>query len=306
MESSDIQSHPGKKEDYFTTLPNEILEKIFSYLEIHDIMFLSLVSKRWNSVSSSDSLWEKFVPKYPGMDLPEAKTQKKIFQKLWSDSVQIGKERWLPNPLSDFVKYNILLEKHNEANIPEESDEVFSLSKCVLYLRLNPFYRFTTDKVKHEDPIIGKIVHTICDKLGHISRPGDKEIDVPVPDTSSLIDLVFFGDKKFTMCMIVKFCFDSQADFERHLVEDYCEMIDEEGRITLEVGDASVVPGGMCLSESLFNQIRNIVVGTNERFIIYNVNDSYRNEQFEELPYGRQILVSNTAVVYCARRVFSS
>ena len=182
---------------------------------------------------------------------------------------------------------------------------MFSLSKCALYLRLNPFYRFTTDKVKHEDPLMGKIVHTICDKLGHISRPGDEEVDIPVPDTSSLIDMVFFGDKKFAMWLIVKFCYDSQTA-KHHLVRDYREMLDEEGRIALGVGDDSVVPGGMCLSERLFNQIRNIVVGTNERFIIYNVDDSYRNEQFEELPYGRQILVSNTAVVYCARRRFSS
>ncbi|XP_028412722.1 uncharacterized protein LOC114535636 [Dendronephthya gigantea] len=308
MESYDIQSKPKgqKTADYFLSLPNEVLVKIFSYLEIHDVMYLSLVCKRWNSVSSADSLWEKFVPKYPGINLPKAKTQKNIFRKLWSDGVQIGKERWLPNPLPDLVEYNISLEKHNKENIPKESDEIFSLSKCMLYLRLNPLYHFTTDEVKHDDPLMGKIVHTLCDKLGHICKPGDEEPDVPVPDTTSLMGIVFFGDKKFAMWLIAYCCYDSRTS-EHCFLKRNEKLIDEEGRIIGPgVGDAFLVPGGMCLSKSLFDQIRNIVVGTNDRFIIYNVALSYRNEQFDELPYARQILVSDTAVVLCAGRRFAT
>jgi hypothetical protein len=97
----------------FSTLPNEIILKIFGHLEINDVVRLNLVFKRWHSLSSEDALWRKVVPKYPGVDLPEAKTQQEIFQKLWSDSVQIGKERWFPNPLPSLVKYNTSLQKYN-------------------------------------------------------------------------------------------------------------------------------------------------------------------------------------------------
>jgi hypothetical protein len=74
------------------------------------------------------------------------------------------------------------------------------------------------------------------------------------------------------------------------------ELIDEEGHILEKklndnelVGDVFVVKEGMSLSERLFNQIRNIVVDKSDRFMVYDVHDSYEKEN-EGLPYARQIL----------------
>jgi hypothetical protein len=59
----------------------------------------------------------------------------------------------------------------------------------------------------------------------------------------------------------------------------------------------------MSLSQRLFCQIKNIVVDKSDQFMVYDVHDSYRKEN-EGLPYARQILVTDTAVVYCALRQF--
>lgn len=109
----------------FSTLPNEIILKIFGHLEINDVIRLNLVFKRWHSLSSEDALWRKYVSKYPEVDLPKAKAQQEIFQKLWSDSVQIGTERWFPNPLPSLVKYNTSLQKYNEKTFRVKSTKHF-------------------------------------------------------------------------------------------------------------------------------------------------------------------------------------
>jgi hypothetical protein len=129
----DLSNHEfDEKTANFSALPNEIMLKIFGHLEINDVIYLNLVCKRWRSLSSEDALWRKFVPKYPEVDLPKAKTQQDIFQKLWSDSVQIGKERWFPNPLPSLVEYNTSLQTYNEENISGEVDETFSLSRWLV------------------------------------------------------------------------------------------------------------------------------------------------------------------------------
>ena len=295
----------------FSTLPNEIILKIFGHLEINDVIRLNLVCKRWQSLSSEDALWRKFVPKYPGVDLPKAKTQQEIFQKLWSDSVQIGKERWFPNPLPSLVKYNTSLQKYNEENIPGVVDKIFSLSRCMLYLRLNPLYTFSTDGIKQEDPLMQEIVHQLSNKLGNISRPGyEYDYGVGLHDAKSVIDRTFPGNRSFAMQLIVRYCYDFQTNADVSLSMD-AELIDEEGHILEKnlnenelVGDVFVVKEGMSLNQRLFNQIRNIVVDKSDQFMVYDVHDSYENEN-EGLPYARQILVTDTAVVYCALREFS-
>ncbi|CAB4023616.1 S-phase kinase-associated 2 [Paramuricea clavata] len=305
----DLSNHEfDEKTEFFSPLPNEIMLKIFGHLEINDVIHLNLVCKRWHSLSNEDALWRRFVPKYPGVDLPKAKTQQEIFQKLWSDSVQIGKERWFPNPLPSLVEYNTSLQKYNEENIPGEVDKIFSLSRCMLYLRLNPLYAFTTDGIKQEDPLMQEIVHQLSDKLGKLARPGYECDDgVDLHDAkSAIIYMTFPGNRKFAMELIVGYCYDFRTNeqISGSMIE---QLIDDEGHILEQkLNDNEPVGNvfkGMSVSKRLFNQIWNIVVDKNDRFIIYNVKGSYRNKN-EELLYPRQILVTDTAVVYCARREF--
>lgn len=325
MEHSYIQSDPetDKKTDLSSALPNEILVKIFCHLHIHDVINLKLVCKRWHSVYRSDTLWGKFVPKYPGIDLPKAKSQEDIFRKLWSGSVRIGEERWFPNPLPGLVEYNTSLRNHNEERIPQRIGEPFSWSKCVLFLRLNPLYPFTTGGMKDDDlPIMLEIVNKISDKFGNIGRLGYESDEEFGAHDATAINSSFFADKQFAMKLVVHYCLDSVAFSQLVLWGTNPQKLDKEGRILggklskddQQVGDAfddesdvsakhMGVQDGGCLSERLFNQIRNIVIDKNERFVLYCVKDS---SQGDGSPYARQILISDTAVVHCARRTYET
>ena len=303
MVDQDNHSKPemDMKADY-STLPNEILLKIFCYLKIDDVKNLNLVCKRWCTISSCDMLWEKFVPRYPEVQLPKAKTQKEIFQKLWSDSVKIGKERWFPNPLPSFVEYNISLQKYNENNIPTNIDDAYSLSKCMLFLRLNPLYPFTFNGVEDDDPVMLEILREITGKCGNVVRP-DRESDKEgVHDGKSYIYFDNYIDRRFAMLAIMRYCFDYINASSLPVTTDG-EWIDAEGHIKPQFSDAIILEKGMALTRNLFNQFRNIFIGNTDRITAYRVDYRNKNEN-RGLPYTRQMFVSDTAVVYCARRLF--
>ena len=303
MVDQDNHSKPemDMKADY-STLPNEILLKIFCYLKIDDVKNLNLVCKRWCTISSCDVLWEKFVPNYPEVELPKAKTQKEIFQKLWSDSVKIGKERWFPNPLPGLVEYNTSLQKYNENNIPTNIDEAFTLSKCMLFLRLNALYPFTSNGVKDDDPVMQEILREITERRGNVVKPGCESDEEGVQDGKSYIYFDEYSDKGLAMQAIFGYCYDYINASGIPTATDG-HWIDEEGHIKPQFCDALILEEGMCLSRKLFNQIRNIFIGDNDRITAYRVDYRHKNEN-RGLPYARQMLVSDTAVVYCARRFY--
>ena len=305
------KSESNKKAEYFSNLPNEIVIQIFGHLELHDVMNLNVVCRRWYDLSSLDELWEKFVPRYSGVDLPQAKSKKKIFQKLWSNSVKIGKERWFPNPLPCLVEYNTSLQKYNEQIIPKNINESYGHSKCVLYLRLNRVYPFASGGIKHEDPLLLEMADKLSDNLGNIAKKGckfDVEIDEDV--VTSLVTNSFLGNKKFIMELILSYSYDcnTNATVPYSINEP---VIDEEGKIVRKsmhddselLDDESLVTGGRSLSKKVFNQIRDIVIGKNIRFMIYDVDERRENENDRSL-MARQIVVSGTAVYCCARRFY--
>ena len=290
------------KVDCASTLPDEILEKIFLELSLSDVVKLNLVCKRWCLVSRSNLVWQKFVPAYPGICLPEADTKYEVFQKLWLNSLQIGAERWFPNPLPDMVDHNARVREEES----KESGETVE-SKCVLYLRLNPVYPFTSDGVNTENSVLVNAVQLIFDEFGYIDleewESPDNMGEKSIYDAKSTMKFSGLGDKSFFMDLIVN-CLESQnfLVFKKNPKRVY-EKCDEEGyrvKNTTPADNSNFVNKSKndCrktrLDDNLFNQIRTILIGKNKNFGFYYLNDGC----FGGTPYARRLLISDTAVVH--------
>ena len=296
--------HPASKTegkvDCASTLPDEILEKIFLELPLSDIVKLNLVCKRWYLVSRSNSVWQKFVPDYPGTCLPEADTKYEVFQKLWLNSLQIGAERWFPNPLPDLVDHDAKVREEES----KESGKTVE-SKCVLYLRLNPVYPFTADGLNTDDSVLVKAVQVIFDEFGKIDlhewESPDRMVERTITDAKSSMEFSGSGNKSIFMDIIVN-CLESQnflvykKNPER--VYDKCDKEGYRVKKTLPadnlVNKSKNENGKTRLDDNLFNQIRTILIGRNENFCIYFLNDGC----FGGTSYARRLLISDTAVVH--------
>ena len=288
--------------DCASTLPDEILEKIFLELPLSDVVKLNLVCKRWYLVSRSNSVWQKFVPNYPGICLPKADTKYDVFRKLWLNSLQIGAERWFPDPLPDLVDHDAKVREEES----KESGETVE-SKCVLYLRLNPVYPFATDGVNTENSVLMKAVEVIYDRFGYIDlheweSPDDMDEKL-IYDAKSTMEFSGLGDKSFFMDLIVN-CLESQnfLEFKKNRKRVY-EKCDEEGyrvKNTMPKENSNFVDrskndkGITRLGDNLFNQIRTILIGKNKNFGFYYLNDGC----FGGTTYARRLLISDTAVVH--------
>ena len=300
-------SRTEEQVDFLSALPDEILEKVLLELPLSDVVKLHLVCKRWNRVSRSNLVWQKFLPNYPGICLPKADTKLGVFRKLWMNSLRIGTERWFPNPLPDLVHY--------DAGVREEESKEYGEtveSKCVLYLRLNPVYPFTTNGRNTNDSDMVKVVQVIFDKFGHIDLdewecPDNMDVKL-IYDGKSTVTRSRFCKKKFLMELIVN-CLESKhfLEFNRNPDREEAEC-DEEGyrvKNTILADSSNSVNKSeneynyrkIRLPDDLFNQIRTIVIGKNRNFIIYYLNDGC----FGGTVYTRQLLVSDTAVVYAVQ-----
>ena len=306
MEDSGLHSVSGteRKVDCSLTLPDEILEKIFLDLSFSDVIKLNLVCKRWYLLSRSNSVWQKFVPKYPGVDLPKAETQHGVFRKLWDSSLRIETERWFPNPLPDLVDYDTGVREEER----KESGEMVE-SKCVLYLRLNPIYPFTTDGLNTDDAVMVETVQTIFDEFGSIDldeyETGDDDVQDlhTIYDAKSTMAQSCFASNKFSMKLVVN-CLESQNFLvvKRNPRREYPEL-DEDGYRVKKIHDKNFVEESEDVSnrrknrlgEKLFNQIRTILIGKNNPLVCYFLNDGcYSGDA-----YARHLIVSDTAAVYC-------
>ena len=290
------------KVDCASTLPDEILENIFLELPLSDLVKLNLVCKRWYLVSRSNMVWQKFVPNYPGICLPKADTKYEVFRNLWLNSLQIGAERWFPDPLPDLVDHDAKVREEES----KESGETVE-SKCVLYLRLNPVYPFTTDGVNTENSVMVKAVQVIYDEFGKIDlheweSPDDMDMRL-ITDAKSTMEFSGLGDKGFFMDIIVN-GLESQnfLEFKKNPSRLYDEC-DEEGyrvKKTLPADNSNFVDesknddGKTRLDDKLFNQIRTILIGKNRNFVFYYLNDGCLGGT----AYARRLLISDTAVVH--------
>lgn len=86
-----LSKGPQNQEETYTlignSLPDEVLAKIFDWLNCKELCTVSMVSKRWNSISRHNSLW-KFVPKV--MDIPKTPClYKTIFGEAWKTKIPI-------------------------------------------------------------------------------------------------------------------------------------------------------------------------------------------------------------------------
>lgn len=61
------------------TLPEEVLAKIFEYLEAEDLCVTSLVCKNWNRIASDISLWQILYTKRWKKKLTNPENAKKMF-----------------------------------------------------------------------------------------------------------------------------------------------------------------------------------------------------------------------------------
>ena len=133
--------------------PDVVLLKIFSNLSsVHDLGRVGLVCKQWNTVIQSDVVWKRFVPKWFWFEPPPCtEGAYKIVKKLWKkQSVRIGNERWLLNPIPELVKYEKKLRK------AESHNYYTRCSSMTLMARLNPCYKFTTKGKDSEDEKINE------------------------------------------------------------------------------------------------------------------------------------------------------
>ena len=301
-----LNLHPVSKKagkvDCISTLPDEIFQKIFLELSLSDVVKLNLVCKRWYRVSRSNFVWQKFVPNYPGLCLPKADTKYEVFQKLWMSSLPIGAERWFPNPLPDLVEHDARVREEES----KESGETVE-SKCVLYLRLNPVYPFTTDGVNTENSVMVNAVQIVFDEFGYIDleewESPDNMDEKLIIDAKSTMEFSGLGSKSFFMDLIVN-CLESQNYLElkrnpgRPIVE--CDVEGCRAKDTLLEDNSNFVDrskndnGKTRLDDNLFNQIRTILIGKNRNFVFYYLNDGC----FGGTIYARRLLISNTAVIH--------
>lgn len=291
MQNSEVQPQEAERLTNFigiSTIPNEVLERIFCLLEFQDIVQLNLVCKRWYRVARSDQLWGKFVPNYPGMNLPKAKFQRSVVLKLWKQSEKIGNERWFPNPLASLVEYDTMV---RDAEREMYGDWIES--KCVLYLRLNPIYPFTLDGKNENNLILLERAQEIFDKFGSIDSTETIE------DGQSVMRYGTFVSKQHAMEFIL-----NRLETEWYLTDKLVPpqeayKLDKEGRI-LEYGhedDENVsVQGRTRLSKKLFKQVRHLLAEKSERFLVYQLCDGCWNENFR---YARHMVISDTAAIYC-------
>jgi hypothetical protein len=302
-----LLSRTEENVDFSSALPDEILEKVFLELPLSDVVKLNLVCKRWNRVSRSNLVWQKFVPNYPGICLPKADTKLGVFQKLWLNSLRIGTERWFPNPLPDLVNY--------DAGVREEESKEYGEtveSKCVLYLRLNPVYPFTTDGRNTNNSALVNALQVIFDKFGHIDldewESPDNMGKKLIYDGKSTVKHCHFCDKKFFMEVTVD-CLESKhfLEFKKNPDREAAKC-DEEGyrvKNTKLAANSNFVDESeneynnakTRLPDDLFNQIRTVVIGKNRNFIVYYLNDGCLGGTI----YTRNLLVSDTAVVYAVQ-----
>lgn len=73
-------------------IPTDLLESIFSYLDVKDLARTSLVCKQWSEISQNDRLWKNLVKKtIPGKAeflLPECESSHQKVKEFYSPSVQ--------------------------------------------------------------------------------------------------------------------------------------------------------------------------------------------------------------------------
>lgn len=133
------------EEDVFV-FPEIILLKILNNLSLKELVAARLVCKHWNNLVRSESLWEKFIPKWPGFVRPK-KSAFRALKSMWKSSIDIGEEKWYPNPLPEIASYESRLFKaflHQAHSVEPIRDGVLS-TRTRMYFRLNPCYDFTND-----------------------------------------------------------------------------------------------------------------------------------------------------------------
>ena len=121
----------------FGDLNEDILIRIFKFLEVVELFRYSIVCKRWNRViGNSNLLWRRFIPKCDSFNLPFDKNPKIVVEQIYRRSEKLEEEYWFPDACGELEDRDselrgMLLKKDPNA------DEYAGFK---LFARLNPIY----------------------------------------------------------------------------------------------------------------------------------------------------------------------
>ncbi|CAH1797010.1 unnamed protein product [Owenia fusiformis] len=121
----------------FSDIPDVALIHVFQYLPMCDLINILTVCERWNElIEESDYLWRKFIPN--NVD-PPANCAKGFLKSLWTRSIKIGKERWLPDVSRAFRARMREMDRCSQWGFGGKDP---MRAGATLYQRLNPTYDF--------------------------------------------------------------------------------------------------------------------------------------------------------------------
>ena len=118
---------------YFSVLPDEIHCKIFSFLDIYELLQAVQVCQRWSKLTKTLSLWKS------------------------REIHKIGRESWLVNPIEKLVDFTDDLcgkeeEFHQDNEYANEDGGHGPRSQISLLLRLNPVHKeLTLGSLEYKD-----------------------------------------------------------------------------------------------------------------------------------------------------------
>ena len=200
-------------------LPDIVLQEVFRYLSLQQLGVACVVCKKWKYVVRLDSLWKKFIPKYPGFVFPlKGKSAYETVRFLWRESVHIGKERWYPNPLPELVEYERGLRKAEK-----QQTSLDDVSETTLFLRLNPCYKFTTKGKDKDDVTMVEMCKLLWEKYGYVN-----EYALEITSYKNVMELATYQPVQSAMKTIL-ISFQPFWYLEALGVEEY--ELDDEGNI---------------------------------------------------------------------------
>lgn len=298
----------------FNALPDVVILSIFKNFSIQELAKVSSVCKRWNNfVKQSDFLWKQFIPKCehvgPGEGLLTVKS-------MWYRGVEIGEERWYPNPLNELVNYERRLRKAEYHHFWRNN------SKTTLYWRLNPRYKLTTKGNDVQDAKMNEVCRDIWDEFkGRSEEPAVRITS----HKAAMKDASFrsrYGVMERLLDELEPSWFLDGLDLEPRELDAECNIVnidaneDDEEVFADDLGDESSdeIFGPLDalsydsnawkskvnkrLPVHLYRKLKSVFADGSDNFIVYPLNDGTWNEN---LAHAYTLLISDTAAFYIER-----
>ena len=292
----------------FSTLPDEIIIKVFGLLDIYELVKIAEVSKRWNELIKTLSLW---------------KTRR--FH-------SIGEEKWLLDPLGELMDFTDVLCEMEEKSHGDEDSYAYEeggigpRSKITLLLRLHPKHENLTREIspaceswEDVDPQFRQLLGELWSTFGRHACKGkrrfiewggyesddesDSETENKCGCSITSAEDVLRKRQAVTKEEAIKFILDALdpgPDWSNYQKEDQYNLDEDEEIVEEEPSKSGKKYKFERLSlERLFSKVRKLFADKSSHFMMYNLSDAcFSLAPFPYDCYATQLLVSETAAFF--------